>query len=90
MQYAIENNQTLVEIEAEVLGLCDALPEVGPSQTILDCDKLDDLPDITFTFADNDFTLSATDYVLRVRLRLRSPENGMAISRVLQSAPCHL
>ena len=72
MQYAIEDNATLAEIEDQLLALCDAIPDVGPTQTILDCDKIKDLPDITFDFADAEFTLSADQYILRVLLTFKS------------------
>jgi len=67
VQYAIESNQTVAEIEEQLIGLCDAIPDMGPSQSILDCDKIKDLPDITFAFSGSKFTLSAEQYVLRVR-----------------------
>ena len=67
----------MAEIEEELEGLCDAIPDLGPAQSILDCGKLKDLPDITFNFSGSKFTLSAEQYVLRVRhplpLRIRGP-----------------
>ena len=69
-QYAIDNNQTVEEIEEQLDMLCDAIPAVGPSQSVFDCDKLTDLPDITFDFSDAEFTLSPDQYILRVRCTL--------------------
>ena len=66
-QYAIDNNQTVEEIEEQLDLLCDAIPTMGPSQSVFDCDKLANLPNITFDFSDAEFTLSPEQYMLRVR-----------------------
>ena len=66
-QYAIDNNQTVEEIEEQLELVCDAIPSVGPTQSVFDCDKLNGLPDITFDFSDAEFTLSPDQYILRVR-----------------------
>ncbi len=65
-QYAIDNNQTVDEIEEQLDLLCDAIPTMGPSQSVFDCDKLAGLPDITFDFSDAEFTLSPEQYILKV------------------------
>ena len=66
MQFAIESNQTMTEIMDQLFAICDALPSVGPSQAIVDCDRIPHMPDITFSLPDADLTLSAEQYVLRV------------------------
>lgn len=69
MQFAIESNQTMTEIMDQLFAICDALPSVGPSQAIVDCDRIPHMPDITFSLPDADLTLSAEQYVLRVSLQ---------------------
>ena len=66
LQFAIESNQTMTEIMDELFTLCDALPSVGPSQAVVDCDRIPHMPDISFSLPDADLTLSAEQYVLRV------------------------
>ena len=70
MQFAIESNQTMTEIMDELFSLCDALPSVGPSQGIVDCARIPDMPKITFSLPDADLTLTAEQYVLKVRTYL--------------------
>ena len=83
-QYAIDNNQTVEEIEEQLDLLCDAIPSMGPSQSVFDCDKLAGLPNITFDFSDAEFTLSPEQYILRVRSTEPS-RDGSGAARV-----CHL
>jgi phytepsin len=68
-KFAIESNQTMTEIMDELFSLCDALPSVGPSQAVVDCDKIPDMPEISFSLPDADLTLSAEQYVLRVKVQ---------------------
>ena len=58
----------MTEIMDQLFAICDALPSVGPSQAIVDCDRIPHMPDITFSLPDADLTLSAEQYVLRVGL----------------------
>lgn len=67
MQFAIESNQTMTEIMDELFQLCDALPSVGPTQGIVDCARIPSMPKITFSLPDADLTLTAEQYVLKVR-----------------------
>lgn len=78
-QFAIESNQTMTEIMDELFSLCDALPSLGPSQAVVDCDKIPDMPDISFSLPDADLTLSAEQYVLRVRVALQSCRRQVAL-----------
>lgn len=78
-QFAIESNQTMTEIMDELFSLCDALPSVGPSQAVVDCDKITDMPDISFSLPDADLTLSAEQYVLRVRVSLQTCRRQVAL-----------
>lgn len=57
----------MTEIMDQLFALCDALPSVGPAQAIVDCDRIPHMPDISFSLPDADLTLSADQYVLRVR-----------------------
>ncbi len=43
----------------------------GPAA--LDCDKLDQLPDVKFSIGGTDFKLTASDYALQVRQRSCTP-----------------
>jgi phytepsin len=69
LKFAIESNQTMTEIMDQLFAICDALPSVGPSQAIVDCDRIPHMPDITFSLPDADLTLSAEQYVLRVKVQ---------------------
>ena len=82
-QYAIDNNQTVDEIEEQLDLLCDAIPTMGPSQSVFDCGKLAGLPDITFDFSDAEFTLSPEQYILKVRFL------SGCLRVVSQAAPVH-
>ena len=83
-QYAIDNNQTVDEIEEQLDLLCDAIPTMGPSQSVFDCDKLAGLPDITFDFSDAEFTLSPEQYILKVLC------SSGRLDVVSQAAPVHI
>lgn len=67
MQFAIESNQTMTEIMDELFQLCDALPSMGPTQGIVDCARIPSMPTITFSLPHADLTLTAEQYVLKVR-----------------------
>jgi saccharopepsin len=45
----------------------------------VDCDKVPSLPDITFTFAGNNFSLPATDYIMQTQGTCISSFQGLDI-----------
>ena len=71
VQVALANNETEAQIEDKLAGLCDALSFLGSSQAVVDCDKLSELPDVSFTIAGKEFGLTPEQYILKVRQHLR-------------------
>lgn len=47
-----------------VTKLCDSLPSPN-AESIVDCEKIPELPDVTFTIGDKPFTLSPEQYILK-------------------------
>ena len=68
VQVALANNETETQIEDKLAGLCDALSFLGSSQAVVDCDKLSELPDVSFTIAGKEFGLTPEQYILKVGL----------------------
>lgn len=66
LQVALANNETETQIEDKLAGLCDALSFLGSSQAVVDCDKLSELPDVSFTIAGKEFGLTPEQYILKV------------------------
>lgn len=66
MQVALANNETESQIEDKLAGLCDSLSFLGSSQAVVDCDKLSELPDVSFTIAGKEFGLTPEQYILKV------------------------
>ena len=64
LQVALASNQTLSQIEERLEGLCELL-SFGSSQAVVDCDRIDSMPDISFTIAGKEFPLTPKDYILR-------------------------
>ena len=66
VQVALANNETETQIEDKLAGLCDSLSFLGSSQAVVDCDKISQLPDISFTIAGKEFGLTPEQYILKV------------------------
>lgn len=66
VKVALANNETETQIEDKLAGLCDALSFLGSSQAVVDCDKLSELPDVSFTIAGKEFGLTPEQYILKV------------------------
>lgn len=66
LQVALANNETETQIEDKLAGLCDSLSFLGSSQAVVDCDKLSELPDVSFTIAGKEFGLTPEQYILKV------------------------
>ena len=64
-QIALANHQTEEQIIAQLDTLCDTLSIFSSSQALVECEQISEMPDVTFTIAGKDFTLSAQDYVLQ-------------------------
>ena len=60
LQVALASNQTLSQIEERLEGLCELL-SFGSSQAVVDCDRIDSMPDISFTIAGKEFPLTPKD-----------------------------
>ena len=69
VQVALANNETETQIEDKLAGLCDSLSFLGSSQAVVDCDKISQLPDISFTIAGKEFGLTPEQYILQVGLK---------------------
>lgn len=67
MQVALADHQTQEQIEEGLLTICDTLSFISSSQAIVDCDKIPDMPNVTFEIDGKDFVLTPEDYVLQVR-----------------------
>ena len=67
LQVALANNETESQIEDKLAGLCDSLSFLGTSQAVVDCNKLSQLPDVSFTIAGKEFGLTPEQYILKVR-----------------------
>ena len=65
MQIALANHQTEEQIIAQLDTLCDTLSIFSSSQALVECEQISEMPDVTFTIAGKDFTLTAEDYVLQ-------------------------
>lgn len=65
-QVAIANHETQEEIEENLETICNTLSFLASSQAIVDCEKIPQMPNVTFAIGGKDFTLSPTDYVLQV------------------------
>ena len=96
MQIALANHQTEEQIIAQLDTLCDTLSIFSSSQALVECEQISEMPDVTFTIAGKDFTLSAEDYVLQA-CDLLSPgspslllDAAVATSSALPSLAGHL
>lgn len=67
-QVALANNETESQIEDKLAGLCDSLSFLGTSQAVVDCNKISELPNISFTIAGKEFGLTPEQYILKVPL----------------------
>ncbi|KAL3146574.1 hypothetical protein ABBQ32_000814 [Trebouxia sp. C0010 RCD-2024] len=66
VKVALANNETETQIEDKLAGLCDSLSFLGSSQAVVDCDKLSELPDVSFTIAGKEFGLTPEQYILKI------------------------
>nr|QOL01246.1 putative extracellular protein TR9_052 [Trebouxia lynnae] len=66
VKVALANNETETQIEDKLAGLCDSLSFLGSSQAVVDCDKLSEMPDVSFTIAGKEFGLTPEQYILKV------------------------
>ena len=76
LQVALANNETETQIEDKLAGLCDSLSFLGSSQAVVDCDKLSELPDVSFTIAGKEFGLTPEQYILKVSALAASCKTG--------------
>ena len=67
LQIALANHQTEEQIITQLDTLCDTLSIFASSQALVECEQIPEMPDVTFTIAGKDFTLTAEDYVLQAR-----------------------
>jgi len=66
LEKALASNTTDIEVERIVSHeVCDVLLP-GSGEMVLDCDKLESLPDVTLSIAGKDFTLTPDQYVLQI------------------------
>ena len=69
VQEALSGDETEAEIEAILDLACEQAELLNPGgPAMVDCDKLDSLPDVGFTISGKEFTLSPEQYVLQVEM----------------------
>jgi phytepsin len=61
----VGENKTEENIEAKLDQLCNNLPSPG-GESVVDCDKISQLPDISFSLAGKDFVLTSEQYILKL------------------------
>jgi len=61
----IGKNATEANIEAKLDQLCNELPSPN-GESVVDCTKISQLPNISFTLAGKDFTLTPEQYILKL------------------------
>lgn len=64
-QNQLKQNQTQEHVLEYVNELCEKLPN-PMGQSTVDCSKISSMPKVSFTIADKQFELSASEYVLKV------------------------
>lgn len=66
VKVALDNNETLAQIQRSLDQACDTLALGGGGQAVLDCGRLPDLPDVTFDIGGRSFQLTPEQYVLKI------------------------
>jgi phytepsin len=66
VKVALANNETMSQIEQKLEGLCESLSFLSSGQAVVDCNKIPQMPTISFTIAGKEFPLTPEQYVLRV------------------------
>jgi phytepsin len=61
----VGENKTEENIEAKLDQLCENLPSPG-GESVVDCNKISQLPDISFSLAGKDFVLTPEQYILKL------------------------
>lgn len=64
VQNQLRQEETKEQVLNYVNKLCDALPSPN-EESIIDCDSIPNLPNVTFTIADKPFTLTPEQYILK-------------------------
>ncbi|MCO5583981.1 hypothetical protein L7F22_037899 [Adiantum nelumboides] len=64
-QNQIMNNQSAEMAKAYLNNMCEHLPNPN-GESVVDCDKLSSMPDVTFTIGGKHFSLTPQQYILRV------------------------
>lgn len=70
LQVALASNETMSQIISGLDAVCQSLAFLGNSEAVVDCSRLDSMPDITITIAGTDFVLTPEQYVLKVRFAI--------------------
>jgi len=66
IRVALANAATASEIEQGVEKVCALAGGSKGGEAVVDCDKMDEMPTITFTIQGREFPLAPTDYVLKI------------------------
>lgn len=66
VKIALANNETIAQITKSLDAACEALSIGSGGQAVVDCDKLDEMPSVTFEIGGRDFTLTPEQYILQV------------------------
>lgn len=66
IKVALGNHETQEQIIAGLDSACESFSFGGGGESVVDCDKLRTMPDVTISAAGRDFTLTPEQYILRV------------------------
>lgn len=66
VKIALANNETIAQITKSLDAACETLSIGSGGQAVVDCDKLDKMPAVTFEIGGRDFTLTPEQYILQV------------------------
>jgi phytepsin len=69
IQYAkasLANNETVAQVIQGLDTACETLSIGSGGQAMVDCDKIPDMPDVTFVIGGRDFVLTPEQYVLKI------------------------
>jgi hypothetical protein len=63
--------------------MCELAGPGSGGVQLIDCDKIDQLPEVVFHIAGKEFKLTGKDYVLQVQLSVTSAATGIALFQLL-------
>ena len=67
MKAALANNETMHQVIAGLDTACEALSIGSGGQAVVDCEKMDEMPDVVLSIGGRDFILTPQQYVLKIK-----------------------